>query len=391
MTARVLAVLVWIGISVIPSIAQEKLDVVVGYLEQVVPAPPVLSNLDPIPEDQGLAGAKLGLADNNTTGKFLGQTYSLEGRVVQEDGDFLAAARELLGLTKTIVVNAPMEKLQEIAKLPEAKGAILFNASAADNQLRDDQCRANVFHTIPSRAMLADALAQFAVRKKWTKWVMIEGSRESDQAFARALERSAQKFQLNLLGKKTWAFDADMRRNAAAELPLFTQDFPEHDLLVVADEADDFARYMPYHTWIPRPIAGSEGLRPAAWSAAVEQHGAAQLQSRFRKLAKRAMRSIDYSSWIAVRAIGEVVTRTKSADPATLRSFMLSEKFDLAGFKGRKLTFRSWNGQLRQPIPLSHARAVVALAPIEGFLHQRNELDTLGLDEPESACTAFKE
>ena len=381
----------WMGILLIPTHAEEKLTVVVGYLEQVVPSPPVLSNLDPIPEDQGLAGAKLGLEDNNTTGKFLGQSYTLEGRIVEEDGDFLGAARALLGFTKTIVVNAPMAKLQEIAQLPEAKDAILLNAAAPEVALRDDKCSANVFHTIPSRTMLADALAQFAVRKKWSRWVMIEGSREGDKAFARALERSAAKFSLELLAKKTWAFDADMRRNAAAELPLFTQDFPDHDLLIVADEADDFARYMPYHTWIPRPIAGSEGLKPSAWSAVVEQHGAAQLQSRFRKLAKRVMRPIDYASWIAVRAIGEAVTRTKSIDTATLRSFMLSDKFDLAGFKGRKLTFRNWNGQLRQPIPLSHARAVVALAPVEGFLHQRNELDTLGLDKPESACRAFEE
>ncbi len=238
--------------------------------------------------------------------------------------------------------------------------------------------------------MLSDALAQFSVWKKWTDWVVLAGSREGDRAFAAALEKSAAKFRLNIAETKEWAFDADMRRNAAREVPLFTQDLPDHDLIVIADEADDYARYIAYHTWLPRPVAGSSGLTPVAWSRVVEQHGAAQLQSRFEKLAERPMRPADYGAWAAIRSIGEAVTRTKSGEVADLRDYIMGEKFDLAGFKGRKLTFRSWNGQLRQPIPLVTPRAVVALAPLEGFLHQTNELDTLGIDKPESKCTAFE-
>jgi len=40
--------------------------------------------------------------------------------------------------------------------------------------------------------------------------------------------------------------------------------------------------------------------------------------------------------------------------------------------------FRPWNGQLRQPILLHTERAVIAVAPVEGFLHHRNTLDSLG-------------
>jgi hypothetical protein len=32
----------------------------------------------------------------------------------------------------------------------------------------------------------------------------------------------------------------------------------------------------------------------------------------------------------------------------------------------------------------------VSVSPQEGFLHQVSPLDTLGLDRPESACTAFQ-
>lgn len=369
--------------------AGDDLELTVGYLERAVPVPPVLSNLENVPDDEGLAGAEVGLADNNTTGKFLKQHFALQKHIVGEDEDLLAAARDLLRRTGALVLNMPEKDLLAVADLPEARHAVLINVSASDVALRDGSCRSNVLHTIPSRAMLADALAQFAVRKKWTQWALVEGPHDGDRAFASAIERSATKFGIGIREKKVWSFGADMRRSATSELPLFVQDFPDHDLLVVTDEPGDFGRYLLYNSWIPRPIAGSEGLRPDAWSPSVEQHGAAQLQSRFTDHAKRPMRPIDYAAWAALRTFGEAVTRTNSTDPKVLRDYILSENFELAGFKGRKLSFRSWNGQLRQPIPLSHPRAVVALAPLEGFLHQNNEMDTLGLDSPESTCPAF--
>lgn len=371
--------------------AYAEVAVTVGYLEKVEPQPPVLSNLDPVPENEGLAGAEVGLKDNATTGRFLKQTYSLESRIVEEDDDFLAAARALLAITPFIIVKAPGEDLLALADLPEASAAVLFNAGSPDTGLRDASCRANVLHTLPSRAMLTDALAQFGVRRKWVDWVVIAGPNPKDQAFARALEASAQKFGIRIRASKVWDVDADMRRTAFQELPLFTQDFPEHHLLVVADETDDFGRYVPFNAWQPRPVAGTEGLVPAAWDRTVEQWGAAQLQNRFQETAGRPMRPVDYAAWAAMRTIGEAVTRTNQAEAGPIRDYILSEDFELAGFKGRPQTFRTWNGQMRQPIPLTHPRAVVAQAPFEGFLHQRTELDTLGRDEAESACTAFRE
>ncbi len=389
MALRLCAALFFCLLPLLP--AKAEVAVTVGYLEQVVPQPPVLSNLDALPDDEGLAGAEVALKDNNTTGRFLKQSYALETRIVDEGGDFLAGARELLAQTPYLVIKAPAEDLLSIADLPEAANAILFNAGAPETALRNDACRNNVLHTLPSRSMLSDALAQFAVRRKWADWVMITGAHPGDQAFAASLEKSAKKFGIKLRGQKTWNFDADMRRNASAEVPLFTQDLPDHDLVIIADELGDFGRYVLYHTWEPRPVAGSEGLVPAAWSPVVEQWGAAQLQKRFTKAAKRDMRPIDYAAWAAVRSLGEAVTRTNTADPDAIRAYLLSDAFELAGFKGRPLTYRTWNGQLRQPIPLSHSRALVASAPIEGFLHQRTELDTLGIDEAETACTAFQE
>ncbi|MBV2360872.1 ABC transporter substrate-binding protein [Thalassococcus sp. CAU 1522] len=380
------ALSVLVGLS---AAAASAVEVSMHYLRLEVEPPPTLSNLDPIPEDLGLAGALLAVDDNATTGRFLGQSHTLAVTSVAPGGDLLAAARAALGESRLLVLDAPAATQQAIADLPEAAGALLFNTSAAETDLRDTGCRANLLHTLPSRAMLADALMQFLVARRWTALALVRGQSPGDAAFAEALDRSATKFGLKIGAAKVWAFDADMRRNAAQEVPLFTQDLGRHDVLLVADEANDFARYIAYNTWEPRPVAGSEGLMPVAWDRVVEQWGAAQLQSRFVKANARAMQSRDYAAWAAVRAIGEAVTRTGSADPATLRAFLLGPDFELAGFKGRPMTFRPWNGQLRQPIPLVTGSALVAQAPLEGFLHQVNEQDTLGVDAPESRCEAF--
>ncbi|WP_363323827.1 ABC transporter substrate-binding protein [uncultured Paracoccus sp.] len=372
----------------LPAMA-ETLAVPIGWLRVQVPPPPILSNLPPPPEDLGLAGARLGRDDNATTGSFMGHDYRLTETQVPEGDDVLAAARQALATTPFLLVDAPAGLLVQIADLPEAQGALIFNVARGEDALRGADCRANILHSAPSDSMLTDALMQFIAWRRWSDLVLIQGSHPGDAAFSAALESSATKFGQKITARKTWAFDADMRRNASAEVPLFTQDFGDYDLLLLSDTLDDFDRYIPFNTWLPRPTGGTEGVVPAAWSPSVEQSGAAQLQSRFTDLTGRQMQSADYAAWAAVRALGEAVTRANSADPATLRAFLLSDQFQLAGFKGRPQNFRDWDGQMRQPIPLVSDRAVVALAPIEGFMHQQTELDTLGTDRPETACTAF--
>ncbi|MEP5761522.1 MAG: ABC transporter substrate-binding protein [Litoreibacter sp.] len=352
--------------------------------------PAILSNLDPIPDDNGLAGARTGLKDNLTTGKFLGHTYELTNAEIGIDEDYLSAAKLLLSDTSFLLLDASSEVLTSIADLPEAQNALVFNTSSGDTSLRDASCRRNLLHSLPSDAMRTDALAQVFVQKRWTDLVMIAGTFPQDQSYAEAMRRSLKKFGLKLSNEKTWDADADMRRTASEEIPLFSQDFGDYDAMILADELHDFGRYVLYNTWQARPVTGSEGLSAVTWSPVIEQWGAAQLQSRFEDQNARDMTSQDYAAWAAVRTLGEAVTRSNSNDPVVLRDYIFSDAFELAGFKGRPLTYRDWNGQLRQPIAIAHPRALVAQAPLEGFLHQINELDSLGLDQPESKCEAFK-
>jgi ABC transporter substrate binding protein (PQQ-dependent alcohol dehydrogenase system) len=190
---------------------------------------------------------------------------------------------------------------------------------------------------------------------------------------------------MTIVDERFWKSTHDARRTAQSEVPVLTQE-DNYDVVIVADEQGLFGEYLSYRTWLPRPVIGTQGLVGTAWHRTHEQWGAVQLQNRFKESAGRWMREQDYTAWLAVRVIGEAATRTGKVDVESLRSFIRGDDFSVAGFKGKKLSFRSWNGQLRQPILLAAARSLVGVAPLEGFLHPKNELDSLGYDEVETRC-----
>ncbi|MDR7035598.1 ABC transporter substrate binding protein (PQQ-dependent alcohol dehydrogenase system) [Methylobacterium sp. BE186] len=385
--AACLALLAGLLLPAFPAAAAEA-PLAIHYLERRIERPSPLNNEDPIPDDEGAAGAELGLADSNATGRFLGLSFALT-RTLVEPGADLAEAFGKLGAPRFVVVNAPAEDVLALADLPAAKDTVFLNVGAPDTRLRDRDCRARLLHVLPSRAMLTDALMQFLVFKRWGRILLVSGTEPADALYAEALKASARKFGARIVGEARFdVHGADIRDSALREFALVTRS-PDHDVVAVADEAGAFGTNLVYNTAAPRPVVGTQGLSPAAWGRAVEAWAAVQLQGRFRKLAGRAMRPIDYAGWLAVHAIGTAAAKLKSLDPAAIQTLMLSPRFEVGGFKGRSLSFRPWNGQLRQPLFLLWPGAVVAAAPVEGFLHKRTELDTLGLDEPESACRAF--
>lgn len=340
----------------------------------------------PVATDEGLAGLRLAIADDNASGRFVHQSYTLTEEWLPPDGDAVAALRRLAASgTRFVVADLPAAVLAAAALDPAAAKLVIFNAGAPDDSLRNGDCRANVLHTLPSRAMLADALAQVLIKKNWSHWLLLVGPDPADEAYAAALRHAAAKFGAKLVGEKHWSYSRDARRTAEGEVAAITQD-GSYDVVLVADEAGNFGDLVPYSTWLARPVAGTHGLVAAAWHPAHEQWGAAQLQNRFRAQAGRPMSVKDYAAWEGGRAVAEAAMRTRSTDPDRLAAAIRGDDFALAAFKGRSLSFRAWDGQLRQPILLAWPRAVVSVAPEEGFLHPTTDLDTLGTDKGESAC-----
>jgi len=364
----------------------------IGWLSRAVKRTLPLSYLDQPPQDGGIQGARLGIADNDTTGHFTSQSFTLTEAIVPEDGDVAAGFRELAAKgVRLFVTDLAAPELLSVAGMPEATGITFFDAGTADDRLRGEDCRANILHLLPSRAMLADALVQYLVVKRWQGLLLVVGRGGGDREFADDIRHAALKFQARIVQEKPWTFVPGARRTDTghfaiqAEVARFTQGV-SYDVLVVADDEDEFGDDLSYRTFDPRPVAGTQGLVPTAWARPHEQWGATQLQERFLHQAKRWMTDRDYAAWMAVRAIGEAATRAKSADPVTIVAFMRSDRFELAAYKGARLSFRSWDGQLRQPVLLADARSLVSVSPQPGFLHQFSELDTLGIDQPETKC-----
>jgi len=146
--------------------APQTLKVPVGYLGRAERIE-TISLLDLPAANDGIAGAQLAIEDNNTTGKFLNQSFSIDA-VRLEDGDDPAAAVKQLadrGIS-LFITDLPANMLLKAADAGRERGAIFFNAGALDDRLRQEDCQANVIHTAPTRSMLADGLAQYLVWKR---------------------------------------------------------------------------------------------------------------------------------------------------------------------------------------------------------------------------------
>jgi len=371
-------------------------NIAIHYVHQQPPVRALLSTLVKPAQDSGLAGVRLAIKDANTTGRFINQHFEL---TQFDSADSKLVIENIIGQyqlgNQLFVVDVDTATLIAINHWAQDKSVLIFNIANSADQLRTEQCASSMLHTIPSDAMRADALAQWLLYRRFTKVLVVQGQYPEDTALVDAFTRSAKRLGIKIIDHKVWAFDSDLRRSASQEMPLFTQTSSDYDVVFVADRAKDFAQYLPFNTYLPRPVIGSAGLEPLAWHWSIEQWGAAQLQNRFQRLAKRLMNETDFGGYLALRSIAQAAQdsakqkQAKQASPLTadrIIDYLRSDQLHLAAYLGRKLSFRSWNGQLRMPIALVHPAALISQSPQPGFLHPKNELDTLGFDQVGSGC-----
>ena len=333
------------------------------------------------------AGADLGVEDAQTIGRVIGVDFEL----VHARGDVRRLEEAVRGWadegTGFVVADLPAAALTELADAVVDLPVTLLNVSATEDALRGAECRTNVLHTAPSDAMLADAVVQYLVHKGWSRILLMRGEAEADRAMADALRRSTAKFGAEIVETLGFALTGDPRRREETNVALMTSGATAHDVVFVADSSGEFDRYVAYRTSAPRLVVGTAGLSPHAWHWSWDRYGAPQLQHRFEKLAlPRRMNGSAWAAYAAVKAVTQAALRSDSADPAAMRAHLRGEELRLDASKGVPMNFRRWSGQLRQPILLSTADATIATAPLDAFVHQTNDLDTLGVDAPESAC-----
>jgi ABC transporter substrate binding protein (PQQ-dependent alcohol dehydrogenase system) len=387
--ARVVSVLLVLSLlSPSLAVAQQK-RLVIGYLE--LAGDPryfethVEARYPAQPWGRAYPGAEVALDESVFHGIAAGVEFELRRETVRS-AQLRSALRKMIDQgVQLILLDLPGKHLARLVASAQDEEVMLFNVSALNDSLRQQQCQENLLHIAPSRSMLTDALAQYLIFKKWGTVLVLRGPEPADQDYYQSFERSARRYGLEVEDVKDFVLGADPRQRGQNNVALLTAG-SDADVVVVIDSIGEFARAVPYQTQAPQIVAGAAGLVPDWWHWQYTRHGAPQLNDRFIREAGRLMTGYDWAAWMGVKVIAEAVLRTQSSELEALRDYILGDELVLDGFKGYRLDFRPWDHQLRQPIFLTSLDWVVARAPLEGFLHETNNLDTLGLDEYETQC-----
>lgn len=344
-----------------------------GYARLIAPPPVITAD-----------AARMAVTDLVFTTDAVGLTVTLDAQAVAA-GDVVATAQAMVAAGETLLVlDLPSAEVAAVAEALAGQPILMVNATAPDQSLRS-ACYANMVHSGPSLRQETDAFAQYLRAMNWDDILILQGDYPSDADLADAFSASAERLRLTVVDRKPFTLAADPQNREGNNIKLLTADL-DYDLVFVADTRGEFARYLSYAMLLPRPVIGSVGLTSKAWHWAYERDGATQVSSRFDKLTGRKMQPADWAVWIGVKSLIIAAIKSPGADPVALRQFLMSNKLKLDGSKGVTLNYRAWDGQLRQPVILGTSDAVIAVAPIEGFSHQTNTLDTLGTDEAEFVC-----
>ncbi len=264
----------------------------------------------------------------------------------------------------------------------------LFNAGDADEGPRQQGCTANLFHTLPSDRMRADAVAQTLLARKWSRVLVLQGPRAEDAAQLVLVQAAIKRYGLKTVAVRPFKLSADPRERDLGN-PLLLTGNADYDAVWVIDADFEFARSLPYRTSLPRPVVGDAGMLAEAWAPHFERFGAPQLTRRFARAATRPMTGPDWAAYMATKAVLQAaLEQAPNPSSAQILKALTRADFTLDGFKGVRLSFRPWDRQLRQPLLMTDGVGVIGTAPVEGVMHPKNVLDTLGVDAPESACKA---
>jgi ABC transporter substrate binding protein (PQQ-dependent alcohol dehydrogenase system) len=338
------------------------------------------------PFGRAVKGAELGIEDAQQIGRVINVDFNLQHAEGADVAELAAAINGWVGEgIHFVLADLPGDDLLTLADAVADLPVTIFNVSAPDDYLRGESCRANLIHAYPSNRMLTDAMVQFLVSRNWRNILVLQGPSEQDQETVDALRTSVNFFGARIVDVRPVVLGNDPRNREQNNVALVTAG-GNYDVVFIADSDGEFARFAPYWTNDPRPVVGAAGLVAQAWHWSWERYGAPQVNARFEDLAGRHMAGVDWAAWASIRTITQGVLRSQSTDYQPVLDYILGDQLNLDGAKGNPMSIRPWDHQLRQGILLADGNAVLQLAPVEGFPHQLNDLDTLGVDMPQTEC-----
>jgi ABC transporter substrate binding protein (PQQ-dependent alcohol dehydrogenase system) len=339
-------------------------------------------------EKRPIAGAKLAIEDSKMIQRLTKTKFTLDYLRFNDQKDFLVffKNKKLSGYNAILLDSSKNEIniLKEVFK--ENSKLLFFNITESDNDLRKNICLKNFFHTFPSEAMLTDSIAQYLIKKKWNKVLMLTGPLDEDKILSNSFKQSSKKFGVKIIKEKFFVNSNDPRVRDKNSLAFLTKG-KKYNTVFVSDIDGEFALSIPNATMSPALVTGSSGLGAKAWHWSYLRHGAPQLNGRFERLNNRRMESKDWSAWIAIKTLVEAVLRVQSTNNDEIIEYITSNKLNLDGSKGISLSYKKKSNQLRQTILLTTSDNWVTIkAPLDDFQNNNNRLDTLGISPKDITC-----
>ena len=346
----------------------------------------VYTRIEIAPGGNPIDGATMGVEDLKVVSDAVGQAVTLDHQQATDAASLTGKVQEMVAAGEQfIILDLPADLVDQVSAATKDLPVTLVNATAPEDYLRN-RCYPNLLHTAASDRMNADALVQYLRTRDWTKVLILVGPLDRDKAMADAFRASADRQRFEVVDTRQFTLATDPANREGNNTQLITGGV-DYDVIYVADSQGEFARYLPYDTQLPRLVVGSTGLSASEWQWSWDRDGSTQVTTRFERMTNgRRMTGQDWATWMAAKAIVTAYAKARSDDYQKIADYIRGNRLKIDGSKGVQLNFRPWDGQMRMPIVLATHNAVIAEAPLEGFLHQTNTLDTLGTDEPEHLC-----
>ncbi|PPR17661.1 MAG: hypothetical protein CFH37_00972 [Alphaproteobacteria bacterium MarineAlpha9_Bin7] len=392
---RLVGVILIAVLTVKSSLGNDDLPIVtIGYLDLIQDVryedwgvhPVDIRSATAIVDRRAYAGAQLAIDELKQFTRIAKARFAMQRETVENAASMIATINRLRESgTYFFLMDAPDSVVGEVAAQTRDQDIVLFNTTATGDALRNEHCQQHLFHIAASRSMMADAVAQYLVSRKWTRVLVLRGPLPEDIEMTRAFERSAELFGLNISQIRDFVLGNDPRAREANNLNFLTGS-AKYDAVFVADVDGEFSLTVPFATQKPAAVTGASGIVPRVWHWSYLRHGAPQVHGRFERMHGRRMGEADWGAWVALKTIGMAIARAKTTNAVEVAAYLRSDKLRIDGSKGPGMSIRTWNNQLRQPIMLTTENWTITRAPIEGFKHQTNDLDTIGHGERDTNC-----
>jgi ABC-type branched-subunit amino acid transport system substrate-binding protein len=359
-----------------------------------------------------IMGTQLGAEEADVTAGMFGTKVELiiEDAVTSENVVSLTSKLSSLEHLSAIVAALDDQTTARVSDVTQQQRLVCLNTAARGGVLRGEQCHRLTFHVEPDVAMYTHAMGQWLVHNNRKRWHFVVAEDSAAQEVYHRASRFLQKQGGINLGHSLIAPGRSDYTEVVA--PLARGDA---EAIVVALRGEELRHFLVQYkasglkallAGIPLDMlalwqAGAESLQGVwvtSWYHELERFSARELNRRFLRRFEKRAEGFAWTNWAAVKLVVEGVLRSASTDAMALVNYLEgAPQFD--GHKGKALTFRDWNHQLRQPLYVLKAREskpdnpwnLLELlgempSPATRGKSVAEVLDTLGEPQAESTC-----